>query len=187
MKQKILIKRLNKSIQLPQISNRGDWIDLRASETIRFKAPQAGTLKTRTVNGEQEKYRNVTFDLQMMPLGIAMRLPEGFEAILVARSSLPKGFGVIVGNAFGVIDGVTDKDSVGYNGPIDEWKTPLVAIRDTTITAGERICQFRIQLSQKATIWQKIKWLFTSGIELVEVDELPSKLSRGGFGTSGKV
>lgn len=186
MKQKILIKRINKSIDLPQIIRKGDWIDLRASQTVRFKAPQAGTLKTRTVDGKEEKYRNVTFDLQVIPLGVAMKLPDGYEALVVARSSLPGGFGLFVGNSMGVIDGVTTSDSIGYNGNNDEWKTPLVALRDTTVTEGERICQFRIQLSQKATMWQKIKWLFTDEFVIEEVEELPNKTDRGGFGTSGK-
>ena len=57
-------------------------------------------------------------------------------------------------------------------------------MREGTIEAGDRICQFRIQLSQKATMWQKIKWLLSSGIELVEVDDLGDN-NRGGFGTSG--
>ena len=30
----------------------------------------------------------------------------------------------------------------------------------------------RICLSQKATVWQKIKWLFTNGVKIVQVDEL---------------
>lgn len=179
MKQKILIKRINKSIQFPEIVKKGDWIDLRASETMRFKAPQAGTLKSRTINGQEEKFRNVSFDFQMMPLGIAMQLPKGFEAVVIARSSLPKGFGVMLANNIGLIDN-------SYNGNEDEWKAPLIALRDTTITEGERICQFKIQLSQKASIWQKIKWLFSNGIKLVEVEELKNKINRNGFGSSGK-
>lgn len=179
MKQKILIKRINPNIELPSIISKGDWIDLKASGTFRFKAPQSGTLKSRNIDGQEEKYRNVTFDLQLMPLGIAVKLPEGFEALVVPRSSLPKGFGVILGNSIGIIDNT-------YCGNNDEWKAPLVALRDTTVKEGERICQFRIQLSQKATVWQKIKWLFTSGIEIVEVEELPSKNDRGGFGSTGK-
>lgn len=179
MKQKILIKRINKSIQFPEIVKKGDWIDLRASETMRFKAPQAGTLKSRTINGQEEKFRNVSFDFQMMPLGIAMQLPKGFEAVVIARSSLPKGFGVMLANNIGLIDN-------SYNGNEDEWKAPLIALRDTTITEGERICQFKIQLSQKASIWQKIKWLFSNGIKLVEVEELKNKINRTGFGSSGK-
>lgn len=179
MKQKILIKRINKSIQFPEIVKKGDWIDLRASETMRFKAPQAGTLKSRTINGQEEKFRNVSFDFQMMPLGIAMQLPKGFEAVVIARSSLPKGFGVMLANNIGLIDN-------SYNGNEDEWKAPLIALRDTTITEGERICQFKIQLSQKASIWQKIKWLFSNGIKLIEVEELKNKINRTGFGSSGK-
>lgn len=179
MKQTILIRRINQNIELPSVIAKGEWIDLRASETMRFKAPQSGTLKTRNVNGQEEKYRNVSFDLQVMPLGVAMQLPKGYEAIMSARSSLPKGFGAFLGNGIGVIDFL-------YSGNNDEWKAVLIALRDTTVKEGERICQFRIQLSQKATVWQKIKWLFSSGIELKEVDELPSKKDRLGLGSTGK-
>lgn len=186
MKQKILIRRINKNISLPEITKKGDWVDLRAAATIRFKAPQAGTLKTRLVDEQEEKYRNVNFDLQAMPLGVAMKLPNGFEAVVIGRSSLPKGYGVMLANNVGLIDGVTTSDSIGYNGNNDEWKAMLLALRDTTVTEGERICQFRIQLSQKATVWQKIKWLCTSGIEFVEVEELPNKFNRDGFGSTGK-
>lgn len=186
MKQKILIRRINKNIELPRISKKGDFVDLRASETLKFTAPQAGTLKTRSINGQEEKYRNVTFDFQIMHLGVAMKLPDGLEAVVIARSSLPGDFGVMLANNIGLIDGKTTEDSIAYNGNNDEWKAPLIALRDTTIKEGERICQFRIQLSQKATVWQKIKWLFTSGIELIEVDELPNKINRNGLGSSGR-
>jgi dUTP pyrophosphatase len=71
-----------------------------------------------------------------------------------------------------------------YSGNDDEWKFPAIAIRDTTVSEGERICQFRICLSQKATLWQRIKWLFSSGIEIIETDELSSE-NRGGFGSTG--
>lgn len=178
MKQKILFKNL-KGIKIPTIVKKGEWIDLVAAETIRFKAPQSGTLKTRTVNGQEEKYRNVSFDLQYIPLGIAMKLPKGFEAILASRSSTPKGMGIMCANSFGVIDN-------SYSSNEDEWKFAAIAIRDTTITEGERFCQFRIQLSQKATMWQKIKWFFSNGIELIEVSDLPNKEVRGGFGSTGK-
>ncbi len=186
MKQKILIRRINENISLPKISKKGDWIDLKAAATIRFKAPQAGTLKTRIVDGQEEKYRNVNFDLQLMPLGVAMKLPDGFEAVVIGRSSLPEGYGVMLANNVGLIDGVTTIDSIGYNGNDDEWKAMLLALRDTTITEGERICQFKIQLSQKATVWQKLKWLFTDGVEFEEVSELPNKFNRNGFGSTGK-
>ena len=169
MKQKILFRNL-RCCKVPTIIKKGEWIDLVAAETLRFKAPQAGTLKTRKVNGEE--------DLQYIPLGIAMKLPDGFEAILAPRSSTPKGMGIMCANSFGIIDN-------SYSGNEDEWKFPAIALRDTTITEGERFCQFRIQLSQKATLWQKIKWFFSNGIELVEVSDLPNE-SRGGFGSTGK-
>ena len=73
---------------------------------------------------------------------------------------------------------------MSYNGDNDEWKFPAIAIRETTIEKGTRICQFRIQLSQKATLWQKLKWLFSNGRKLVEVDSLNNE-ARGGFGSSG--
>ena len=177
MKQKILVRKLSPVAKIPTIIKKGEWIDLTADRTFRFRAPQSGTLKTRKINGEDEKYRNVSFDLQYIPLGIAMRLPEGFEAHLLPRSSTPKGMGIMCANSMGIIDN-------SYSGNDDEWKFPAIAIRDTTITEGERICQFRICLSQKATIWQRLKWLFSSGIEIVETDEL-SQNNRGGFGSTG--
>ena len=188
MKQKILVRRINKEIvfPIPTVCKKGDWVDLRSAKTINLKAPQADVLKRRVVDGQEEKYRNVYFDLQIVPLGVAMQLPKGFEAILALRSSSPKNYGILLANGIGVIDGTTTKDSIGYNGNDDEWKAPLLSFRDTTIEVGDRICQFRIQLSQKATVWQKIKWVLSSGIEFVEVDELPNKNNRDGFGSSGK-
>ena len=73
---------------------------------------------------------------------------------------------------------------MSYNGDNDEWKFPAIAIRETTIEEGTRICQFRIQLSQKATCWQKLKWFFSNGIKLVEVDSLNNE-DRLGFGSTG--
>ena len=183
MKEIIYIKRFNKNLTLPFILHKGDWIDLRCSETTKFKAPQAGTLKTRNVNGVGERYRNVTFDSKLLPLGVGMLLPEGFEAQVLSRSGTFLGMGLMEGNSMGIIDGGEQK--YGYNGPNDEWKYPAVAFRDTTIKEGERICQFRIQLSQKATVWQKLKWLFCSGVEIREIDELPGN-NRRGFGEGTK-
>lgn len=182
MKQKIYVKRLNKDIKLPKILRKGDWIDLCASETMKFSAPQSNTIKYKSIEGKKQGYYNVVFDLQLIPLGVAMLLPDGMEGHILPRSSTAKGMGIIEANSQGIVDGGLE----GYNGPTDEWKFPAIAIRDTTITAGERICQFRVALSQKATFWQKIKWLFSNGVEIIEVDELPSKEDRGGFGTTGK-
>lgn len=145
---------------LPKIIDKGDWIDLKAAEKYEFN--QNDILKT----------------VKYIPLDVRMKLPDGFEAILVARSSTPKKFGIIVPNAFGVIDN-------SYCGNRDEWKMAALAIRETVINKGDRICQFRIQLSQKATFWQKLKWLFSSKIEIESVNNLTNE-SRGGFGSTGK-
>lgn len=173
MKAKIKIKRLNKNIDLPVIIDKGDWIDLRAAKDITIKTPTSR--REHQVNNE--KVRDVVFNNTLIPLGVAMELPKGYEAIVGPRSSTPKNFHIICINSFGVIDNI-------YNGDNDEWKFGALAFSDSVIKEGDRICQFRIQLSQKATVWQKIKWLFTDGVEIVEVDSL-NNTDRQGFGTTG--
>jgi dUTPase len=59
-----------------------------------------------------------------------------------------------------------------------------MATRAVTIPKGTRIVQFRVQLSQKATVWQKIKWLFSGPIKIKKVDSLDNP-TRGGFGSTG--
>lgn len=177
MKIKIKVKRLNKDIKLPQVIDKGEWIDLRASETITIHAPQAGTLKKHKVEGKEVSHRDVNFNVKLIPLGVAIKLPEGFEAVVCPRSSTAKKFGIIQANSIGIIDN-------SYSGDNDEWKFPAISLRDTTIEKGKRICQFRIQPSQKATFWQKLKWVFSSGVEIVEVESL-NMMDRGGFGTTG--
>lgn len=177
MKLKIKVKRINKNIPLPEVIDKGDWIDLRAAETVTLNAPQANILKRHKVKGVEERHRDVEFDSKLIRLGVAMQLPKGFEAVALSRSSTYKNFGVILGNSEGVID-------QPYCGDNDEWRFNAIAFKDTTINEGDRICQFRIQLSQKATMWQKIKWLLSSGVKIVEVDEL-SNPDREGIGTTG--
>lgn len=158
---------------MPQIIDKGDWVDLKAADTMHIKAPQAGV----QYQSEGNKFRDVETEVVYIPLGIAMQLPKGFEAIVAPRSSTPKKLGIMCANSFGVIDN-------SYCGDNDEWKFPAIALRPTTIVAGSRICQFRIQLSQKATFWQKLKWLLSSKIEFVRVYNLGNK-NRKGFGSTG--
>lgn len=73
---------------------------------------------------------------------------------------------------------------MSYSGNNDEWKLVCTTMKKATIHRGDRVCQFRIQPSQKATVWQKLKWLLSNGIELVEVDNLEGP-DRGGFGSTG--
>lgn len=154
---KIFIK-LQEKQALPEIISKGDFIDLRyCGDPVRMK------------HG----------DFQVLPLGVAMKLPEGYEAIVVSRSSTYKNFSIFNPGGFGVIDNT-------YNGNTDEWKYPAYCLGERAcIMPGDRICQFKIQLSQKATIWQKIKWLFSNKIEFKQVDSL-SEISRGGLGSTGK-
>ena len=76
-------------------------------------------------------------------------------------------------------------NTMSYNSDNDEWKLAVIATRKVTIPKGTRIAQFRVQLSQKATWWQKIKWLFSSSIKLEKVDSLDNE-ERGGFGEGTK-
>lgn len=152
----IYYKRL-KDVDVPRIIEKGDWIDLTVPSTEDIEI-EAGTVAK-------------------IPLGIAMKLPPGMEAILAFRSSTSSKYDIAPANGFGVIDQT-------FCGNNDEWKFPVRAFSDVTIPIKSRLFQFRIQLSQKATIWQKIRWLLSPTIELKETTTLSEK-SRGGFGSTG--
>lgn len=139
----IRVKYFDPEIEKLQKISKGDWIDLRSAETVDLKA------------GE---YR-------LIRLGVGMILPDGYEAIVAPRSSTPSKFGVLLSNSIGVIDN-------SYSGDEDEWRFPALAIRDTHIEKGDRICQFRIIKNMDP-------------VEIVEVDRL-NKISRGGIGSTGK-
>lgn len=143
MNTKIRIKYFDNEIdKIENIENKSDWYDLRAAETVSLKA------------GE----------FKLIPLGIGMILPEGYEANIVPRSSTFKNYGIIQTNSFAVIDN-------SYSGDNDEWKYPVYATRNITINKNDRICQFRINKKQPV-------------IEFDEVEHLNDK-DRGGFGSTG--
>lgn len=144
----------------------GDWIDLRASENYSWLGPL-----------KEVHTRKVIIQDVLIDLGISMKLPSFLEANIVSRSSTGSAFGLIQRNAFGVVDHT-------YCGQKDRWKFAGVAIKDGEIFEGDRVCQFRINLNQKATVWQKLRYMIST-IEFVEVPYLDSP-SRGGFGSSGK-
>jgi dUTP pyrophosphatase len=168
---KIKVKLFNKFSNFGYIK-KGEWIDLRSAKDYTTEAPIAKRAR-------KDSERDVIFKYHMIPLGIGMKLPEGYEAIIVPRSSTFKNYGILQINNVGVIDST-------YSGPNDQWMYPCIDIVEgKTIGVGDRICQFRIQLSQKATIWQKIKWLFTNKIEFEFVDDYEGE-DRCGFGSTGK-
>ncbi|MCR5517931.1 MAG: dUTP diphosphatase [Lachnospiraceae bacterium] len=140
----IKIKYLNNQIKkLEYIDGKSDWIDLRSAERIELKA------------GE----------FKLIPLGIAMELPEGYEAHVAPRSSTFKNFGILQANSIGIIDS-------SYCGDNDWWYFPALAMRDTVIEVNDRICQFRIMENQPH-------------IDFEPVEHLTGK-DRGGFGSTGK-
>ena len=139
----IKIKYLNDDItRLEYIDGKSDWIDLRAAEEVELKA------------GE----------FKLIHLGVAMQLPEGYEAHIVPRSSTFKKWGIIQTNHCGIVDN-------SYCGPNDWWRMPVFALRDTKIEVNERICQFRIQKNQPTLVFN-------------EVEEMEAN-NRGGFGSTG--
>lgn len=144
MKETINIKYLTDSIdKLTYIDGKSDWIDLRAAETVDMDP----------------------MEFKLIPLGIAMQLPAGYEAHVIPRSSTFKNFGIIQANRMGLID-------ESYCGDNDQWYFPAIALRKTTIRTNDRICQFRIMKHQPQ-------------IEFREVDNLNNE-SRGGIGSTGK-
>ena len=139
----IKIKDLDDSIKrLTYVEGKSDWIDLAAAETVTLK------------QGE----------FKLIHLGVAMELPEGYEAHIAPRSSTYKNFKILQTNSVGVVDR-------SYCGPNDWWKMAVYATEDTTINKGDRIAQFRIIENQPK-------------LNFVE-SELTGK-DRGGFGSTGK-
>ena len=159
--------------KIPQVNEKGDLFDVFARTKVTLNAPQAGV--QHQVNNE--KVRDVTFNSTLIGLGFAMEIPQGFKANLYPRSSTYSKWGIIFGNHVGQIDST-------YCGNNDEWKVNAIALRATEIHIGDKIAQFEIVPSSKATCWQKFKWLFSSKIEFVEVECLEHH-DRGGFGTTG--
>lgn len=142
-KQTLQIRYLSDEIEkLCYVEGKSDWIDLRSAEDISLKAG----------------------DWHLLKLGIAVKLPDGFEAHVVPRSSTFKNFGLIQTNHMGVID-------CSYCGDNDEWMWPCLATRDTEIHKNDRVCQFRIMKNQPM-------------LEFEEVEHLSGK-DRGGFGSTG--
>ena len=127
--------------KLKQIEN-GNWIDLYTIEDVNF----------------------LKGDFQLISLGVSMKIPDGYEAIVIPRSSTFLKYGIIQANSVGLID-------TSYCGNNDIWKFPAYATRNTRIPKYTRICQFRILKSMDK-------------INFVETESL-GNCNRGGFGSTG--
>ena len=129
--------------ELCAVAGKSDWIDLHAAEEVTLKA------------GE----------FRLIPLGVAMALPEGYEAHIVPRSSTFKNYGILQTNSMGVVD-------CSYRGDNDQWFLPAYATRDTVIEKNARICQFRVMENQPR-------------LQFLTVEHLDAP-DRGGFGSTGR-
>ncbi len=132
--------------RLRYVDGKSDWIDLRAAEHVVLKKG----------------------DFKLINLGVSMSLPDGYEAIVVPRSSTYKNFGIIQANSCGVID-----ETYGKTSCADVWHMPVIAMRDTEININDRICQFRIQKHQPQIIFEEMN------------PEDMNGEARGGFGSTG--
>lgn len=130
--------------ELPTITKieQGDWIDLVSAEEVNMKSG----------------------DFKIISLGVSMELPEGYEAHIATRSSTFKTWGILMANSHGIID-------ESYKGDNDIWRFPALAMRDTVIHKGDRICQFRLVKKMEP-------------VEFVTVETL-GNADRGGIGSSG--
>ena len=137
------IKYFDKNIEKLKKTEKGDWIDLRSAIDISLKKG----------------------DFALIPLGVGMVLPDGYEAHIVPRSSTFKNWKIIQTNSVGIIDN-------SYSGENDQWMMPVYTVEDTEIKKNDRICQFRILEKMHA-------------LEIQEVEHL-NDVSRGGFGSTGK-
>ena len=129
--------------ELCYVAGKSDWIDLHAAEEVTLKAG----------------------DFRLIPLGVAIALPEGYEAHVVPRSSTFRNYGILQTNSMGVVDG-------SYCGDGDQWRWPVYATRDTVIPKNTRICQFRVVENQPPLTFLRVERL-----------ENPD---RGGFGSTGR-
>lgn len=130
-------------MKLEYVDGKSDWIDLRSAVDVEL----------------------ATGDFMLIPLGIAMEIPKGYEAHIVPRSSTFKNYGILQTNGIGIID-------ESYSGDNDQWMMPVFATRPTKICKGDRICQFRLFKHQPE-------------LEFTVVDHLDGP-DRGGFGSTGK-
>lgn len=137
----VKIKYFDDACRLEKIE-KGDWIDLRSAIDKEY------------VRGE----------FILIPLGVAMELPEGYEAHVAPRGSTFKNYGVIETNSVGVVD-------ESYKGDNDQWFMPVLAMRDGIIRKGERVGQFRIMEKMPPVTFTEVQVL--------------GNTDRGGHGSTG--
>ena len=155
---KIKIKYFSKDYPRLEKIAKGDWIDLRVDTIKEWNGEVV----------EDDDWGTIFYskgDVIKVGVGVAMELPNGYEAEIRPRSSTFRNSGLIQTNSVGTIDN-------SYCGDNDEWMIEFIAMRDGTMKRFDRVCQFRI-------------WENQPEFEFEEVDRLENK-DRGGYGSTGR-
>lgn len=144
-------------------------IFLSNSETIKIRYIDSPALEQNKKGGCIDLYNANEITLKkgewgFIHLGVSMKLPDGYDALLLPRSSTFKRYGILLTNGTGYIDNI-------FNGQDDEWLACVLATRDITIPKGVRCFQFRL-LEQQANI------------TFEKTDNLNSN-NRGSYGSTG--
>ena len=140
----VLIKRFDKSLPLPEYKTKGAAaFDLYVREETVIPPKK----------------------VVLVPLNIAIQLPENHWALLSARSSLHK-MGLMVANGIGVGD-------YDYRGDGDEYKAALLNFtdREVVLQKSDRVVQMIIMTRDRVEFEEQEKF---------------SDQNRGGFGSTGK-
>ena len=104
-------------------------------------------------------------EVKVIPLGIRMKLPDGYFGLVVPRSSTCLRHGIMMANSVGIIE-------PDYCGPNDVWGFVAYATRGTKIPKGTRIAQF-------------MPVPMFGDLDFAVVDSMPYP-DRGGYGSTGE-
>mgnify|MGYP001158040621 CR=1 FL=1 len=146
--------------------DKGDWIDLYVlGGTVYRNGKEVDSASLEWCDNNEVDELNYRFgELVTIKLGVAMKLPDGYEAHIAPRSSTFEKYGLLLTNSVGVIDN-------SYSGNDDEWLGKFYATRDGSLSIGDRLLQFRLVEKMPA-------------VKFIEVPQL-SGPNRGGFGSTG--
>ena len=104
-------------------------------------------------------------EVKVIPLGIRMKLPDGYFGLVVPRSSTCLKYGIMMANSVGIIES-------DYCGDSDVWGFVAYATRETKIPKGTRIAQF-------------MPVRMFGDLDFAVVDSMPYT-DRGGYGSTGE-
>jgi dUTP pyrophosphatase len=161
---RIRIKYFEGATKLKKIE-KGNWIDVYSSKDVFVK--------------ERER--------EMIPLGFALELPQGWEAHLAPRSSTFKTWGIIQTNSVGVVDDT-------YIGDNDEWHMPVYCLQGKHVEKNSKILSEdeRMYETESCGTWIKKgdkigQFRIMEVMPKIEFEEVESfgNSDRGGFGTTG--